>query len=671
MKRHAISRWAAATAGCLLAGTAWAEPVQIAAQGRLTSGAGPVADGTYALSIALYPQAQGGNPVFEEPFLAVPIQAGVFSIVLGSPKYPLDSAVFAAGGPLWVAVTVGADELPRVPLTRSPFAIHALVAKAAQDIQCTGCIGEADLAKGAVTGDKIAAGAVGANHTSFNWAASDAPGGPAMFAVDANKAKLAEAAKNAETAAFADEAGAAKGLMCTGCVKAAHLATDALDWKKLQNVPAGFADGIDDSTSATEIVAALAKNAPDLAPGTKIAGAPAARILSTANASLGSGKSLLLDSGSKSPGVQAQAWFLNPADNTWILAAAGDQSVFGTCSDCGNGADGVFNPQSNANLSTSKKWQFTELLIPKGVVVTVTGSAALEIKATKRIQIDGTLVLDGGNSADSQSGSNGCSPNNGQSSPGAAGPGGHPGGTSTYGVWTSTAGGGPGGGAGAGDGNSYGNGGGGGGGGYGSGGSTGAKAGATTTQGPGGAGGGTYAGIANGQLIGGSGGGGGGYGSAYNAAGTGGGGGGGAAKLEAPEIVVTGKISANGGSGGKQTLCDGGGGGGGSGGAIWLRAAKVDFATGTLTAKGGQGGAIDLPSGADGGIGGAGGDGLIRVDSPGAIAGTSAPAFFKGDAAGLSVIGGNHFAFDQVAPGVVRLTNKSGSPQSVVLVVTF
>ncbi len=663
--------WTLAALAALTTNAAWAEPVQVAAQGRLTSGGGPVADGTYALSISLYPQAQGGTAVFEEPFLAVPITGGVFAVTLGSPKYPLDSALFAAGGPLWVAVTVGADELARVQLTRVPLAIHAVVAKSAQDVQCSGCVGDADLAKGAVTADKIAAGAVGANHTSFNWAASDSPGGPAMFAVDANKAKLAEAAKNAETAAFADEAGSAKGLLCTGCIKVNHLATDVLDWKNLKNVPAGFADGVDDSTSATEIVAALAKNAPDLAAGTKIAGAPAARIVSTANAALGDGKSLILDSGSKSPGVHAQAWFLNPTDNTWILASAGDQGLVGTCSDCGNGTDGVYKPTGNVDLSTNKKWQFTEFVIPKGVIVTVTGTAALEIKATKRIQIDGTLLLDGGNAADTTPGANGCSPNTGQSSPGAAGPGGHPGGTSTYGVWTSTNGGGPGGGVGAGDGGSYGNGGGGGGGGYGTGGSTGAKAGATSSQGPGGNGGGTYAGVTNNQLIGGSGGGGGGYGSAYNAAGTGGGGGGGAVKLEAPEILITGKVSANGGNGGKQTQCDGGGGGGGSGGAIWLRGAKVDFTTGILTAKGGQGGAIDLGSGADGGVGGTGGDGKIRIDSPGTIFGTAAPTHFKGDAAGLSVIGGNQFAFDQVAPGVVRLTNKSGATQSVVLVVTY
>ncbi|MBM4346128.1 MAG: hypothetical protein FJ100_22370 [Deltaproteobacteria bacterium] len=206
----------------LFAAPAFAEPLQLAAQGRLTSNGGPVADGTYAMGLALYDAPTGGKPLFLETFLAVPVQGGVFAITLGAAQVVLDSAVMATGKLLWVGVVVGGDpELPRVQLLRVPSAVHALVAAQAQDVQCSGCVGSEDLAKASVTGEKIASGAVGSNHVNFNWAASDQPGGPATFAVAANTAKLADAAS------FADDAGSAakaKALECTGCVKAPMLA---------------------------------------------------------------------------------------------------------------------------------------------------------------------------------------------------------------------------------------------------------------------------------------------------------------------------------------------------------------------------------------------------------------------------------------------------------------
>lgn len=209
---------------CLLlaAPAAFAEPMQLAAQGRLTSSGGPVADGTYAMGLALYEAPTGGKPLYLETFLAVPVQGGVFALTLGAAQVALDSAVLATGKPLWVGVVVGGDpELPRVQLLRVPSAVHALVAAQAQDLQCSGCVGTDDLAKAAVTGEKIANGAIGSNHVNFNWAASDQPGGVATYAVGANTAKVAD------VASFADDAGAAKkaaSLECTGCVKAPMLA---------------------------------------------------------------------------------------------------------------------------------------------------------------------------------------------------------------------------------------------------------------------------------------------------------------------------------------------------------------------------------------------------------------------------------------------------------------
>lgn len=669
-------------AASLIAMCAHAEPVQLAAQGRLiSSSGGPASDGNYAISIGLYPQAQGGIAVFEEPFLAVAVQGGVFSVTLGAAKYPLDSAVLASGQPLWVAVTVGTDELSRVPLQRVPSAVHALVAKTAADLKCSGCVEASDLAAGAVTAEKIALGAVGANHVSFSWALADAPGGAANFALAANTAKLADQAKLADTASYAEEAGSAKGLQCTGCVSttaladgavtAKKLAAGVLDWKALADIPAGFADGIDDTLSDADAVKAVTKASINLAAGTTMATKPLARMGVSYNGSLGDGKSMTLDSGIGLPTVIAQAWFYEPTGKTWIQANTGTTGT-ASCSDCGTGADGVFNPASNTTLAANKVWQFSQFTIPSGVVVTVTGAAALDLKVSGKVLIAGTLLLDGGAAVDTTPGANGCSGNVGASTPGAAGPGGFAGGSTSYGNLNAVNGDGPGGGIGAGNGQSYGNGGGGGGAGYGTGGTAGNNAGSTSTAQPGGAGGPTYVGISNGTLQGGSGGGAGGYGTAYNSGGAGGGGGGGAVRIQAPEIVVTGKISANGGKGGAMIGgCDGGAGGGGAGGAIWLRGGKVDFSAGILSAIGGQGGSIDAPAGSDGGAGGAGGAGKVRVDSPTAVLGNSTPAFEKGQPTGISAPVVNSFAIDQPTPGAVRLTNNSGATQQVYLLISY
>ena len=225
----------AAAAVALATTNASAEPFELAAQGRMSAaGGGPVADGTYPMGVGLYDQAVGGTALFSELFLAVPVQGGLFALTLGGGATKLDTTLFAAGKPLYVGVTVAADpELARQPLRRVPYAVQAVVAANATDLQCSGCVGSDDLAKAAVTGDKIASGAVGANHVSFAWAAADSAGGPATFALDANKAKLAEKSTNADFAGFADEAnqaklaGKAQALQCTGCLEVSHLSADA------------------------------------------------------------------------------------------------------------------------------------------------------------------------------------------------------------------------------------------------------------------------------------------------------------------------------------------------------------------------------------------------------------------------------------------------------------
>ncbi len=267
-------RWQlfAACTALLAAAPALAEPFELAAQGRLSAtGGGAVADGNYPLSIALFDAPSGGNSVFKDFFLAVPVAQGMFTVALGSGDAKLDTAVFANGKPLWVGVTVGGDpELPRVALRKVPFAAHATMAALAADVQCSACIGADDLAKAAVTGDKIAVGAVGANHVSFNWALAESPGGAANFALGANTAKLADKAKQADSASFADEAASAKAaekaktLDCTGCVATAHVS---------DKVPADWVAAGKLAKVATSGAYADLTGGPDLSPFAKLAAA--------------------------------------------------------------------------------------------------------------------------------------------------------------------------------------------------------------------------------------------------------------------------------------------------------------------------------------------------------------------------------------------------------------
>ncbi|MSQ85077.1 MAG: hypothetical protein EXR77_19750 [Myxococcales bacterium] len=257
---HLVCRTSlACLATILLSSPALAEPVELAAQGRLTSqGGGAVADGTYGMAIALWDAATAGNLAFKESFIAVTVTGGVFALPLGAVETKLDSATFGGGKALWVGITVGADpELTRQPLRKAPYAVHATIANSAADLQCSGCVGADDLAKAAVSGEKIANGAVGANHVSFSWAGGDSPGGAATFALAANSAKIAESAKQATTATFADEAASAKtadvatsakALQCTGCITLEHLAKSASD--AFLSSKGGSVDGKLDVTGA-------------------------------------------------------------------------------------------------------------------------------------------------------------------------------------------------------------------------------------------------------------------------------------------------------------------------------------------------------------------------------------------------------------------------------------
>lgn len=234
----ALTFVAAAVCGTAAPSSAVAKPTVLALQGALRANAGgPVADGDYPFGVSLYAEEKGGAPLYSEKFLGISVKGGIFAIELGSQdptKVLEDTAFIPAPGKApvaWVGVQIGADpELARVPLRPTPATLHARAADLAFGLECSGCVVAGAIAANAVTGEKIAAGAVDAKHVAFAYAGSKTKGGPAELAELAALAKVAETAKNAEYAASADEAKTASKLLCTGCIGAAHVgATFAAD----------------------------------------------------------------------------------------------------------------------------------------------------------------------------------------------------------------------------------------------------------------------------------------------------------------------------------------------------------------------------------------------------------------------------------------------------------
>ncbi len=113
-------------------------PGTLNAEGVLSSsGGGPVADGSYSATFALYAAQAGGSPVWSEAGVAVNTKGGQFSLVLGA-KTPLAATTVSAASELWLGMAVGTDpELPRMQLRSVAY---ALAAQTALGLECSGCI---------------------------------------------------------------------------------------------------------------------------------------------------------------------------------------------------------------------------------------------------------------------------------------------------------------------------------------------------------------------------------------------------------------------------------------------------------------------------------------------------------------------------------------------------
>ena len=170
-------------------------PRKINYQGKLTdSGAGLPLPGSQEMTFRVYDDPDAGSLLWSESQTVPVDDAGVFSVLLGDVT-PVDIDL---DGPVWLEVEVGGETLsPRRELVSVPFALRTHVADHALD---------ADL----------------------------------LVGLDAS--------------AFADTGHAHDDRYCTrDSLSAAGTLNDPsnpVEWTRLKNVPAGFADGIDDGGGA-------------------------------------------------------------------------------------------------------------------------------------------------------------------------------------------------------------------------------------------------------------------------------------------------------------------------------------------------------------------------------------------------------------------------------------
>jgi len=152
--------------GSIMTGDAKAAiPETINYQGYLTDNSGNPINATVSMTFRIYTVASGGTAQWTEPQSNVPVNNGIYNVVLGSVA-PMGELPFDV--PYFLGVTVGSidsEMTPRQPLTSVAYAFTADTALS--------------VASNVITSAGIQDGTVSSADVNFNYAGSTSKGGPA------------------------------------------------------------------------------------------------------------------------------------------------------------------------------------------------------------------------------------------------------------------------------------------------------------------------------------------------------------------------------------------------------------------------------------------------------------------------------------------------------------
>ena len=131
-------------------------------QGRLADAEGKPLTGNFFAVFSIYDVNRGGTPIYQES-RGMTVEDGLFSVILGVSS-PLSADVFS-GRVRYLGIKIGSDPemSPRQPITSVPYAFvaeNAATAGVAGDLDCAGCVGNPDMAKGSVSTRTLQSGAV-------------------------------------------------------------------------------------------------------------------------------------------------------------------------------------------------------------------------------------------------------------------------------------------------------------------------------------------------------------------------------------------------------------------------------------------------------------------------------------------------------------------------------
>ncbi|GEM_PF-5436972 len=214
----------------------------IAVEGRLTNLAGAPVTGPVDLTLGLYTGPTQGQPLWSKVWLDVPLNDGVFQVLLGADS-PLATQWFSDYDGLWVGVAVDSgSELPRVPLTSVGYSIYSQDSAYAQESafsqesayaqnaahaqesafsQECAVAQESAYAKNADWAEEASSSVFAHHAASANTLLGFAPDLQCSGCVDSEEISFPFAASNSKS-------GAALDLQCTSCVSGQEVATRAI-----------------------------------------------------------------------------------------------------------------------------------------------------------------------------------------------------------------------------------------------------------------------------------------------------------------------------------------------------------------------------------------------------------------------------------------------------------